>query len=138
MILDTNFLISLREGASPAKATAAVFESQGVPLRVPTVVLQELYVGVGAGSRPHENARDYEELVANKPVVPMDANISRKAGVIEGRHAASDTEPEFGLADAAVAATGLVFGEAVVTDDRSDLGSVDELDVIVPGTTSSA
>lgn len=51
---------------------------------MPTVVLQELYVGVGAGSQAHQNARDYEALVADKPVVELDETTSRQAGVIEG------------------------------------------------------
>jgi predicted nucleic acid-binding protein len=134
MILDTNFIIALREGQDPAKEVAADLESQSLPLRVPTVVVQELYVGVGAGSQPHQNARDYEALVANKPIVPLDETISRQAGVIEGQHIASETKPTLGLADSVVAATGLVFNEPVVTDDTSDFETVDGLDVVIPGT----
>jgi predicted nucleic acid-binding protein len=127
MILDTNFIIALRKGGQTAKQKVAELETANVPLRVPTVVLQELYVGVGAGSKPTQNARAYEALVANKPLVPLDENISRRAGVIEGQHIASDRKPELGLADAVVAATGLVYNEAVVSDDRSDFETVDGL-----------
>jgi len=133
MILDTNFLIALREGQESAEAVAATVESQGLPLRVPTVVVQELYVGVGVGSQSNQNARAYEALVSNKPVVPLDENISRRAGVIEGQHIASDRKPTLGFADSVVAATGLVHNESVVTDDTSDLGTVDGLDVVSTG-----
>ena len=128
MILDTEFLISLRAGESGAVELAAELEADGVPTRVPAVVVQELYVGVGAGDDATENARAYEALVANKPVVEIDANIARRAGVLEGHHLTSDTKPTLGPGDATVAATGLVFNEPVVTND-ADFEHVDGLSV---------
>jgi predicted nucleic acid-binding protein len=128
VILDTNFIIALREGNQEAKEFAAEWEAKNLPLRVPTVVLQELYVGVGARSKPNKNADEYEALLANKPVVPLDENIARRAGVIEGEHIASGEKPELGLADSVVAATGFVYNETVVTDDRNHFGTIDGLD----------
>ena len=128
MILDTEFLISLRAGEAEAVDLAAELEANSVPTRIPTVVVQELYVGVGAGDDATENARAYEALVANKPVVDIDENIARRAGVLEGHHLTSDAKPTLGPGDATVAATGLVFNEPVVTND-SDFEHVDGLDV---------
>jgi len=128
MILDTEFLISLRAGESGAVDLAAELEADSVPTRIPTVVVQELYVGVGAGGDAAENARAYEALVANKPVVDLDENIARRAGVLEGHHLMSDAKPTLGPGDATVAATGLVFNEPVVTNDV-DFEHVDGLDV---------
>jgi predicted nucleic acid-binding protein len=88
-----------------------------------------LYVSVGIGTQPNLNARDYEQLIENLPVVPLEANIARRAGVIAGVHRASDAKPALGLADAVVAATGLVFNEAVITSDTSDFDAVDGLQV---------
>ena len=127
MILDTNFIIALRSDAPDAAEKAAELEASAVPLRLPSVVVHELYVGVGAGSDPTRNVREYEALVGNKPVVPLDENIARRAGALEGQHLASDTKPDLGLADAVVAATGIVYNEAVVTDDTTDFGSIDGL-----------
>lgn len=127
MILDTNLIIELRAGNEEAKERTAEWEAKNLPLRVPTVVLQELYVGVGAGSKPNENATEYEALLANKPVVPLDENIARRAGAIEGAHIASDEKPELGLADSVVAATGLIHNKTVVTDDQSDFDTVERL-----------
>jgi predicted nucleic acid-binding protein len=118
MILDTEFLISLRAEEPDALELAAALESTGVPTRIPTIAIEELYVGVGAGDDTNENARAYEALVANKPVVHLDETISRRAGVLEGRHLVSDSKPSLGTGDAIVAATGLVHNEVVVTDDR--------------------
>jgi predicted nucleic acid-binding protein len=128
MILDTEFLISLRAAEPPALELAAELETAGVPTRVPTIAIQELYVGVGAGADPRENVREYEALIANEPVVPMDANIARRSGALEGQHLASDAKPNLGAADAVVAATGLVHNEAVVTND-GDFEAVDGLQV---------
>ncbi|SDF19505.1 PIN domain-containing protein [Halorientalis regularis] len=128
MILDTEFLIELDNRNQNAIERAAELESADVPLRVPTIVVQELYVGVGAGSQSFENARQYGALVANKPVVEIDGNIARQAGALEGRHAVSDEKPELGPGDAIVAATGLQYNEPVVTND-GDLTRVDGLAV---------
>ncbi len=92
------------------------------------MVIQELYVSVGAGGDPNENARAYDALVANKPVVPLDENIARRAGVLEGEHLTSDSKPTLGPGDAIVAATGLVHNEPVVTND-TDFETVDGLSV---------
>jgi predicted nucleic acid-binding protein len=84
MILDTEFFISLQAAEPAAVELAAELEASGVPTRIPTIVSQELYIGVGAGDFPHDNARKYEPLIENKPVVDLDANISRRAGVLGG------------------------------------------------------
>ena len=128
MILDTEFLISLRAEEEPALALAEELELENVPTRVPTVVIEELYVGVGAGSSPNRNARACEALVENKPVVELDESISRRAGMLEGQHLASDSKPNLGPGDAIVAATGLTLNEAVVTND-TDFETVDGLRV---------
>lgn len=128
MILDTEFLISLRAKEPTALELAAELERTGVPIRLPTVVIQELYVGVGAGDDATENVRAYEALVANKPVVGLDENIARRAGALEGQHLTSETKPTLGPGDAIVAATGLVHNEPVVTND-SDFESVEGLTV---------
>lgn len=128
MILDTEFLISLRAEEDAALELATDLEADGVPTRVPTIVIEELYVGVGAGATPAENARAYDALVTNKPVVPIDERIARRAGRLEGEHLASDSKPDLGPGDAIVAATGLVHEETVVTNDR-DFEEVDGLAV---------
>lgn len=117
MILDTEFLIELDDESQDAVDKASELEAAGVPLRVPTLVIQELYVGVGAGSESFDNAQKYEALVANKPVVEMDEKIARQAGALQGQHIASDSKPQLGPGDAIIAATGLQYNEPVVTND---------------------
>lgn len=126
MILDTEFLIALDNQEPAAVRTKDALQAAGVPLRIPTVVVQELYVGVGVGGQSFTNAQKYEALIANMPVVELDANIARQAGALQGLHLASNTKPNLGSADAVIAATGLQYNEPVVTDD-GDFEHVDGL-----------
>lgn len=132
MILDTSFLIALDGDASDARSLAGELETRGVPLRIPTIVIQELYVAVGLGSNAAENARKFEALVENKPVVPLTDAIARRAGALEGVHVGSDAKPDLGPADAIVAATARQFSEAVVTADDSDFEAVDGVELVTP------
>jgi len=62
--------------------------------------------------------------------VPVDGNVSRRAGALEGQHQASDSKPNLGVVDALNAATGLVLNEPVVTRDTADYGHVEGLEVV--------
>jgi len=128
MILDTEFFISLRSGDDGAVETATELERSGQPTRVPTVVIQELYVGVGAGVAADDNATAYDALLANEPVVPLDENVARTAGRLEGEHLQSDEKPDLGPVDAVVAATALTYSEPVLSNDE-DFRAVDGLSV---------
>lgn len=129
MILDTNFIVALRIDQN-ARALARKHETNGLPQRIPATTVSELYVAVGKGNMANENARKYEELIANLPAVPTSENIARRAGSIAGLHEASDSKPSIGLADATIAATALVCNEPVVTDDVDDFDSVDGVDIV--------
>jgi tRNA(fMet)-specific endonuclease VapC len=126
MILDTNYLIALREDDEDAEAKSAELESTGLPLRLPSIVIWELYFGVGVGTDTVANQRAYEKLTANKPVAPLDGNLARRAGILMGTHRTSNTKPNLDPGDSIVAATGLKYNEPVVTADN-DFESVDGL-----------
>jgi tRNA(fMet)-specific endonuclease VapC len=128
MILDTNYLIALRDDDESAEAKSSQLEATGLPLRLPSIVIWELYFGVGAGMDTVSNQRAYEKLIANKPVAPLDGNLARRAGILMGTHRASNTKPNLDPGDSIVAATGLKYNEPVVTDDN-DFESVDGLRV---------
>lgn len=130
MILDTSYLIALQQGVPGAVQLSRDHEASGVPQRLPTTVLSELYVSVGAGDDPNENVRKYEELLGNLPIVDVDENVARRAGALRGASLASDADRVLGLADATIAATGLVYNEPVVTGDTDDFGAVEGLDVV--------
>ncbi|MUV90201.1 PIN domain-containing protein [Halapricum sp. CBA1109] len=128
MILDTNYLIAVDSGDTGAVEKARELESTDRPLRIPTVVIHEIYRAVGMSGRPNDDADRYEKFFSSCPVVPLDENIARRAGVLDGKSMASDSSKSLDVADAVIAATGLVHNEAVVSDD-SDLMAVDGLEV---------
>lgn len=130
MILDTSYLIALDEQDPDAIRLSRKHDAANLPQRLPSTVLSELYVSVGAGQLPHDNVRAYEELVGNLPTIDIDENIARRAGAIQGEHLASNNKSTLGLADATIAATALVYNEPVVTDDMDDFGSVEGLDIV--------
>lgn len=130
MILDTEFLISLRANEEAAVDLARKLEEEALPTRIPTVVIQELYAGVGAGTTPERNERAFEALIGNKPIVPLDEHVARHAGRLEGEHLTSDAKPSLGPVDAVVAATGLSASEPVVTNDGG-FEHVDDLEVVL-------
>lgn len=128
MILDTSFLISLRELEQAAVEKATEIEVAGLPARIPTIVIWELYFGVGGGSKTIKNQREYEKLIANKPIVELDERIARQAGILMGVQRADDTKPSLDPGDSIVAATGLALNEPVVTID-GDFEAVEGLQV---------
>jgi len=130
MIVDTSFLVALDQDVSAAVTRARELEADGVPLRIPTAVVMELYVSVGLGTKPNANVRGIEALLANQPIVGLDENIARRAGTLLGLHQHDDTKPQLGSFDSIVAATGLVYAEPVMTADSDDFGSVDGLDIV--------
>ncbi|QLH81085.1 PIN domain-containing protein [Halosimplex pelagicum] len=130
MILDTSYLVALQQGVPGAVRLARDHESNGVPQRIPSTVLSELYVSVGASADANENVRKYEELIGNLPIVDIDENIARRAGALRGESLTSDSDPVLGLGDATVAAIGLVFNEPVVTEDIDDFDPVAGLDIV--------
>jgi predicted nucleic acid-binding protein len=117
VILDTSFLVALREGERGATELARDIESANLPGRVPTIVVWELYFGIGGGADIIENQREYEKLLANKPTVALDASIARRAGFLMGEHRRSDSKADLDPGDSIVAATGLALNEPVVGRD---------------------
>jgi predicted nucleic acid-binding protein len=128
MILDTGFFIALDEGKESAIEKKDELVGSGLPQRIPSIVVQELYVSVGAGTQSFQNVEKYEKLMANYPVVSLDENIAKRAGALEGMHLVSDSKSDLGPGDAIVAATALQFNEPVVGED-SDFGDVEGLEV---------
>jgi len=130
VILDTEFLGSLVEQTPAAREKAGELDQRDAPVRVPAMVVWELYYGVAnAPEESRETLRaSYETLFESYPVVEMDDTLARRAGRIRGRHARSDSLATLDGADSAVAATALSYDESVVSNDR-DFRGVDALTV---------
>jgi predicted nucleic acid-binding protein len=131
MILDTNFLIDLKEQDTDAKRKARALEHSHHPLRLPTIVDFEMYISVGKADEVKYKIKDQRassNLSSSKPAVELTQSIAKLAGNLEGLHQNSDHKSDLGPGDAIIAATGLKLGEAVVTTD-DDFEDVDGLSV---------
>lgn len=130
MILDTEFLGSLVEQTPAAKQKAGELDDTDTPVRIPAMVVWEVYYGVSnAPEQKRETLQTaYEKLFQSFPVVEMNDSLARQAGRIRGRHTRSDSLATLDGADSAVAATALSYDEPVVSND-SDFDDVDGLTV---------
>ena len=130
MILDTQFLGELVEQNPNARTKAAELDAADVVVRIPSLVVWEIFYGVSkAPPGKEEPLREaYEQLFEVKPVVDLDEELARDAGELRGRHSKSDDLRTLDGADSAVAATALHYDEPVVSND-SDFQDVDGLSV---------
>nr|WP_272904629.1 PIN domain-containing protein [Halobacterium sp. TGN-42-S1] len=128
--MDTEFLGNLVEQTPAAVEKAGELDARDNPVRVPAMVVSELYYGVAnAPEASRETLRTgYGKLFESYPVVELDGALARRAGRIRGRHARSDSLATLDGADSAVAATALSYDEPVVSNDRNFRG-VDGLTV---------
>lgn len=117
MILDTTFVLDLLDGDEGAVAKAEELERDGVTMKLPTMTILELYVGIGAAVREDEE-RHIRRVIDPIPVVPMDEDVAIRAGRRIGELNASAFKREKG--DAAIGATADVAGEPVLTRNVAD------------------
>lgn len=120
MILDTTFLGSIKDQNGNALSKARNLESTGRNLKIPTIVIYELFISVGKTDDTKYKIKDqraYQRLQASKQILELTEPISKTAGILEGTHQRSDSKKDLGPGDAIVAATGIHYNEPVVTDD---------------------
>jgi predicted nucleic acid-binding protein len=132
VILDTQYLGALADGDEAARAKAEELDEEAVPTRIPTVVLWEIYTGIGnaASEEVSGQLRElYERLQRSRSTVDLTPTIARKAGSLNGKHLQSDTLTELDGADSVVAAHGLLREEPVVSND-ADFQDVEGLTVV--------
>jgi len=119
VILDSTFLIDIEAEYGPALDKARELENGGLPLRIPMVVVYELFISVGKGANPEENRRAVERVLEGFPLVPATESIAKRAGRFEGeiqrRHGKG-----IGTADAIIASTAIEFDEPVMTENVRD------------------
>lgn len=126
MILDSSFLIDIEGGSEAALTKAQEIEATGVPRRVPMVVVFELYISVGKGTRTDDNQQSVDRVLQSLPIVRLTEPIAKRAGIIEGELQADDRgDTGIGPADAIIAATALAYEEPIITDDPDDFQRVE-------------
>jgi predicted nucleic acid-binding protein len=119
MILDTNFLGALYADDPGAIELAEEIESKGLPARIPTAVIFEVFYGIEGADNPDQLQSEYELLFASKPRTALTERVARRAGRFLSRSESSNTDRNLDLVDAMVAGTGLDYDEPVVTNDQA-------------------
>lgn len=119
MILDSSFLIDLERSHEPAVTKAREIEANGHPRRVPLIVIYEMLISVGKGTRTEQNRKRVERVLGSLPIVSANEAIARRAGRFEGEVQRTGGTG-VGPADAIIAATAVEYDEPVLTDDSTD------------------
>jgi predicted nucleic acid-binding protein len=115
VIYDTTYFLDLTKTGRPAAFEKGVelFES-GVPRRVPSHVVFELFYGVEAAGLGEQ--RRVQNALMGYPVVPADDRIAGLAGRLNARHSSAGVD----LGDCYVGATARVYDEPVLTRNDAD------------------
>jgi len=127
VILDSSFLIDIQNGIPAAVDTIDEIESAGRPLRVPHVVVYELYIGVGKGTQSAQNRARIDAVLGSLTLEPTTLEIVRRAGELEG--SLQQHDQAVGAVDAIVAATARRDDEPVVTAD-DHFARIDGVEVV--------
>lgn len=113
LTLDTGALIQLEKGNWKATQLLSVATEEGLPVRIPAVVLAEFWHG--------KHPRDVKMLV-EAATVSDTRLLTQSAG--EALAAIGRIRRGPSVVDAVVAATGHAYGDAVLTTDPNDLLSL--------------
>jgi predicted nucleic acid-binding protein len=131
MIVDTSFVLDVIDGVDAAVEKERELEADGVPLIIPAMVVQELYIGVGkVANTPGERSR-VEGVLEAYPLVDTTPSIARRAGRLLGERLADAPDgggPGIGKGDATIAATALERDEPILAGD-SHFETIDGLAV---------
>ena len=122
MILDTAFILDLIDDLPEAHEKLDELERTGAVLKLPTMVLLELYIGIEAHTRPEEE-QEIRRILRGVPRVDMDSRIAEQTGRMIGALDPSTDKRKKG--DAVIAATAVIEGEPVVTRNVDDFERYD-------------
>ncbi|MFB6189171.1 MAG: PIN domain-containing protein [Halapricum sp.] len=129
MILDTSFLLDLKDGDSDAFDKAVALYDAGVVQRVATPSVMELQYGA-AFVDSQEEQRRVRNLLQMYPLVPVDKQTALRAGELLAR-ADRQHGGDSGVdnPDALIAATADRFGEPVLTANVDDFDRLPDVTV---------
>lgn len=127
MILDTAFLVDLLRGDHAALSLRDELERGSEPLRVPSVVLFELWEGIESARNPPRERELVEETLLGYATLPLRPDHAQRAGALCA--ALRRRGIRIGDADLLIAGTALVEEEVVLTRNARDFERIPELRV---------
>lgn len=129
MILDTSFLLDLKDGRPDAFRKATELYDEGTVQRVTIPSVWELFYGA-AFTGSVEERRRVENLLMMYPLADLDENTARRAAILladADRRAGGDSGVD--TEDALIAAVADGFDEPVLTDNVDDFDKLDGIGV---------
>ncbi|UWG48144.1 PIN domain containing protein [Halanaeroarchaeum sp. HSR-CO] len=114
MILETSFVEDVARNDPAAVAKADTLREEGIPERLSTMTLYELYWGVGYVEKPRREIDRLDAVLGTKAIYDVTPAIARKAGRIAGSLTA-DGRALQDPGDEIIGATGVVHDEPVLT-----------------------
>lgn len=117
MILDTSFLLDLKDGHQEAFEKATEMYDAGIAQRVAMPTVWELHYGA-VFSRSEDERRRVRNLLGMYPLVSIDKSIALRAGELlaeADRNAGGDSGVD--NEDGVIAAVADLYGEPVLTDN---------------------
>lgn len=128
MILDTCFVEDVARDDPDATDRAAALQAEGVPERLSTMTVYELYWGVGYVDTPAAERDAVDAVLETKEVYPITTEVARKAGRIAGQ-LAREGESLGDPGDELIGATGVVHDEPVLTRNVDHFERIPGLEV---------
>ncbi len=122
-IVDTNIIVDTLRGVQASRDYLRRFEVGELEGSLSVVSIAELFAG--KGSRDLIVAKRLESFINLFTVLPVDAEIARKAGELVRNYGLS-------LPDAMIGATALIFGLTLVTRNVRDFSRIPNLRLEVP------
>lgn len=123
IVLDTNIIIDhLRQKEGKSKLVVFSELRTNEELAISVISIQELYEGKSTIDETEE--RLLKETIFSLEILPYTSDIAQKAGKI-----ARDSKRPLELADAAIAATTIIYGGKLFTLNTSDFASIPHLEL---------
>lgn len=127
MLLDTSFLIDVLRGAAPAVMLRDEIESGSDAVRVPTVVLYELWEGIARSRNPIREQEIVEDALRSFRVLDLTPEHAMRAGRIAGD--LSRRGVKMGDVDLLLSGVALVDDDVVLTRNARDFERIPDLRV---------
>ena len=124
--LDTNSVIHFFKGRGRVAERLAA--TPPAEVRLPSVVLYELEVGIAGSTSPVRRRAQLSELLSVVDLLPFGAGEARKAAAIRARLERAGTP--IGPLDTLIAGTAVAHGATLVTHNTKEFGRVEGLDLI--------
>ncbi len=125
MILDTCFLIDLMRGKSNAIKKLEELERKSEMLRITSISLYELYLGITLSSAPEREKKRLLYLLDKVPVISLGEGEAKLAGEIQGSLMKSGVALD--PIDALIAGIALYHNEALLTRNVKHFERIKEL-----------